>query len=133
MNIAQATTSGTRIGRGAGAEVAGRLFQPSSDNGYLLGVIYALFSGTAIMHRIALLSGLLALTSCTSTPTVVENSAAAVTVRYDGIVNKIDDATQVAQKACAAHDKMARLRKVNDEGIGQHFGHFDCISLTGLP
>ena len=85
------------------------------------------------MHRIALLlSGLLELTACTATPTVVENSAAAVTVRYDGIVNKIDDATQVAQKACASHDRIARLRKVNDEGIGQHFGHFDCISPTGL-
>jgi hypothetical protein len=79
------------------------------------------------MHRIALLSGLLALTACTATPTVVENSAAAVTVRYDGIVNNIDDATQVAQKACAAHDKVARLRNVSDRGLGQHFGHFNCV------
>jgi hypothetical protein len=79
------------------------------------------------MQRIALLSGLLALTACTATPTVVENSAAAVTVRYDGIVNNIDDATQVAQKACAAHDKTARLRNVSDQGLGQHFGHFNCV------
>ncbi len=85
------------------------------------------------MHRIALLSGLLAAAGCTATPTVVENSAMAVTVRYDGVVNKIDDATQVAQQVCASHDKIAHLRKVNDEGIGQHFGHFDCISLSGLP
>jgi len=79
------------------------------------------------MHRIALLSGLLALAGCTATPTVVENSAEAVTVRYDGIVNNIDDATQVAQKVCASHDKIARMRKVNDEGLGQHFGHFNCV------
>ena len=79
------------------------------------------------MRRIALLSGLLALAGCTATPTVVENSAEAVTVRYDGIVNNIDDATQVAQKVCASHDKIARLRKVNDEGLGQHFGHFNCV------
>ena len=72
------------------------------------------------MPRIVLLSVLLALAACTSTPTVVENSATAVTVRYDGIANKLDDATQVAQKVCASHDKIARLRKVNDEGIGQH-------------
>jgi len=85
------------------------------------------------MYWIAFLSSLLALAGCAATPAVVENSAAAVTVRYDGIVNKIDDATQVAQKACASHDKIARLRKVNDEGIGQHFGHFDCISANGLP
>jgi hypothetical protein len=133
MNIAQATTSGTRIGRGAASVVVARLFQRSDDNGNLLGVYYRLFREPGIMPRIALLSGLLALVACTSTPTIVENSAAAVTVRYDGIVNKIDDATQVAQKACASHDKIARLRKVNDEGIGQHFGHFDCISPSGLP
>jgi hypothetical protein len=43
MNIAQATTSGTRIGRGAAAEVTARLFQRSNDNGNLPGVIYRLF------------------------------------------------------------------------------------------
>jgi hypothetical protein len=85
------------------------------------------------MLRIALSSGLLALTACTATPTIVENSATAVAVRYDGIVNNLDDAKQLAQKACAAHDKIARLRRVADEGIGRHFGYFDCISATGLP
>ena len=85
------------------------------------------------MRGPALLSGLLALTACSATPTVVENSATEVAVRYDGIVNKLDDAKQLAQKACAAHDKVARLRKVDDQGIGQHFGYFDCISPTGLP
>ena len=84
------------------------------------------------MLRIALLSGLLALTACTSTPTIVENSPTEIAVRYDGIVNKLDDAKQLAQRACAAKDKIARLRKVSDEGIGQHFGYFDCISPTGL-
>jgi hypothetical protein len=44
MNIAQATTSGTRIGRGAGPEVAARLFQRSDDNGNLRGVMYLFFS-----------------------------------------------------------------------------------------
>ena len=85
------------------------------------------------MRGTALLSGLLALTACSATPTVVENTATAVAVRYDGIVNKLDDAKQLAQRACAAHDKIARLRKVDDQGIGQHFGYFDCISPTGLP
>jgi len=79
------------------------------------------------MYRIALFCGLLALTACTATPTVVENSPTAVTVRYDGVANGIDDATQVAQKVCASHGKTARLRKVNDEGLGQHFGHFNCV------
>jgi hypothetical protein len=43
MNIAQATTSGTRIGRGAASAAVARLFQRSDDNGNLLGVIYLLF------------------------------------------------------------------------------------------
>jgi hypothetical protein len=85
------------------------------------------------MHRIALLPGLLTLIACTATPTIVENTATEVAVRYDGIVNKIDDAKQVAQRACAAKDKIAKLRKVDDQGLGQHFGYFDCISPTGLP
>jgi hypothetical protein len=86
------------------------------------------------MHRIALPPlGLLVLTACSAAPTVVENTATEVAVRYDGLVNKLDDAKQVAQKACAGHNKVARLRKVDDLGIGQHFGYFDCISPTGLP
>jgi hypothetical protein len=79
------------------------------------------------LGRIALVSGLLAITGCSSTPEVVENSPTAVTVKYGGVGTDIDDATQVAQKVCGSHGKTARLRKVNDEGIGRHFGHFDCV------
>jgi hypothetical protein len=43
MNIAQATTSGTRIGRGAAAEASARLFQRGNDNANPPGVIYLLF------------------------------------------------------------------------------------------
>jgi hypothetical protein len=79
------------------------------------------------MCRIAVLSALLAVTACSSTTEVVENSPTAVTVRYGGLGTDIEDATQLAQKICASHGKTARLRKVNDEGIGRHFGHFDCV------
>jgi hypothetical protein len=98
----------------------------------------SLFSGEGMTFRsyrtsgVALLSALVALTACSGTPTVLENSPTAVTVRYNGISNNLADATQVAQKACATHGKIARLRKVSDQGLGQHFGHFDCISATGL-
>jgi hypothetical protein len=70
---------------------------------------------------------LFALTCCTSTPTVVESSATAVTVRYDGIANDLDDATQVARKVCATRGKTARLRNASNQGLSQHFGHFDCV------
>jgi len=79
------------------------------------------------MRRIALLSGLLAAAACSGTTEVVENTPTAVTVKYGGMGTDIEDATQLAQKVCASHGKTARLRKVNDEGIGRHFGHFDCV------
>jgi len=82
-------------------------------------------------RRLAL-SALVVLSTCTSTPTIVQNTDTAVAVRYDGIVNGIDDAKQVAEKACAFRGKTARLRRVSDQGLGLHYGYFDCISTTGL-
>jgi len=78
------------------------------------------------------LSVLLVLSACTSTPTVVQNTDAAVAVRYDGIVNGIEDAKLTAEKTCAVRGKTARLRRVSDQGLGQHYGYFDCVSTTGL-
>ena len=78
------------------------------------------------------LSLLLTLTACTSVPTVVRNTDTEVAVRYDGIVNGIDDAKQIAEKACAARNKTARLRRISDKGLGQHYGYFECVSTTGL-
>lgn len=77
-------------------------------------------------------SVLLVLSACTNTPTVVRNTDAEVAVRYDGIVNNIDDAKQIAEQTCAAKGKTARLRRVSDQGLGLHYGYFDCISATGL-
>ena len=73
----------------------------------------------------AALSALVVLSACTSTPTVVRSTDTEVAVRYDGIVNGIDDAKQMAEKACAARSKTARLRRVSDQGLGQHYGYFD--------
>ena len=87
---------------------------------------------TAKKRRLAVLSLALALSVCTSTPTIVRNTATEVDVRYDGIVNGIDDAKQMAEKTCAARGKTARLRRVSDQGLGQHYGYFECVSTTGL-
>jgi hypothetical protein len=77
-------------------------------------------------REIALLSLLaLALAACNG-PAVVESSAAAVTVRYGGI-DGIDEATQLAQNACAIHHKTARLRNTANFGLTERYGHFDCI------
>ena len=72
---------------------------------------------------VALLS--LAVTACSGLA-VVESSATAVTVRYSSL-DGIDEATQVALKACAVHYKTARLRNTANFGLTERYGHFDCI------
>jgi hypothetical protein len=57
---------------------------------------------------------------------IVESSPTAVTVRY-GSLDGIDAATQLAQSACALHRKTARLRNTANFGLGERYGHFDCI------
>jgi hypothetical protein len=49
-----------------------------------------------------------------------------VTLRY-GSLDGIDEATQLAQKACAAHGKTARLRHSANFGLSERYAHFDCV------
>ncbi len=60
---------------------------------------------------------------------IVQHSQSAVSVRYDGIVNGLGRATQAAQRACAAHGRNAKLRRVYYEGLGagERFAFFDCV------
>jgi hypothetical protein len=59
---------------------------------------------------------------------IVENADTHVSVRYDGIMNGLDQATELAKKACAAHGRTAKLQKVYYEGLGagERFAFFDC-------
>ena len=59
-------------------------------------------------------------------PTLIESSEMAVTVRY-GAADGIDEATALAQKACATHSKTARLRNTANFGLTDRYAHFDCI------
>jgi hypothetical protein len=68
---------------------------------------------------------LLALAAC-SGATVIENSATAVTVRYTSLEG-IEEATQLAQKACAVRRKTARLRNTANFGLSDRYAHFDCV------
>jgi hypothetical protein len=72
---------------------------------------------------VALLS--FAITACSGLA-VVESSATAVTVRYSSL-DGIEEATQLAQKACATHRKTARLRNTANFGLTERYRHFDCI------
>ena len=60
---------------------------------------------------------------------IVEGSATHVSIRYDGITNGLDRATDLARRSCAAHGKTAKLRKTYKEGlgIGERFAFFDCV------
>jgi hypothetical protein len=78
--------------------------------------------------RAAALAALLALTGCDAVQ-VVEGNDTHVSVRYDGMMNGLDQATLLAQKACGEHGKTAKLRKTYYEGLGagERFAFFDCV------
>ncbi|MGH7047462.1 MAG: hypothetical protein ACREE2_13860 [Stellaceae bacterium] len=60
---------------------------------------------------------------------IVESSETHVSIRYDGVANGLDQATRLAQKACATHGRTAELRQTYHEGlgIGERFAFFECI------
>jgi hypothetical protein len=78
--------------------------------------------------RAVLLVGLFQLAACDAVQ-IVENADTHVSVRYDGIMNGLDQATELAKKACAAHGRTAKLQKVYYEGLGagERFAFFDCV------
>src|SRR5689334_22654582 len=72
---------------------------------------------------------ILAMSACSGTA-IVESSAGAVTVRYSSL-NGIDEATQIAQKACAVHRKTACLRNTR-QAQAQRALRSVRLHLTGL-
>ena len=78
--------------------------------------------------RAVVLAWLLLFTACDAVQ-VVENASDHVSVRYDGVMNGLDKATELAKRACAAHGKTAQLQKVDYEGLGagERFAFFDCV------
>jgi hypothetical protein len=79
-----------------------------------------------VAFRLSFVALLLLEMAACSGPAIVESSASAVTVRY-GSLEGIDEAAQLAQKACAVHSKTARLRNTANFGLNERYGHFDCI------
>jgi hypothetical protein len=75
-----------------------------------------------------LLVGLLPLVACEAVQ-IVENADTHVSVRYDGIMNGLDQATELAKRACAAHGRTAKLQKIYYQGLGagERFAFFDCV------
>jgi hypothetical protein len=84
--------------------------------------------GAAKGRVTGVLTCLLLLSACDAVE-IVEGSDTHVSIRYDGIMNGLDQATQLAQKSCAVHGKSAKLRKTYYEGLGagERFAFFDCV------
>jgi hypothetical protein len=77
---------------------------------------------------IAWLAGLMSLNACDPVQ-IVEGSDSHVSIRYDGVMNGLDQATELAKKACAEHGRAAKLRRTYYEGLGagERFAFFDCV------
>jgi hypothetical protein len=79
-------------------------------------------AGAALVALLPLLGG------CDAVQ-VVEGSETHVSIRYDGIMNGLDEAKELAQTSCGQYGKTAKLRKTYWEGLGagERFAFFDCI------
>jgi hypothetical protein len=69
---------------------------------------------------------LAALCAC-SGPRITEDTPQAVTIRYDGVVQTLEDATTAAQTVCATHGKTAQLRTTDIKAALERFAHFACV------
>jgi hypothetical protein len=79
-----------------------------------------------IMPGLSAAAFLLLATAACSGPTVIDSSTSAVTIRY-GAMDGLDQATRLAEQACAVHRKSARLRNSANFGLNERYGHFDCV------
>jgi hypothetical protein len=59
---------------------------------------------------------------------VEESTPQAVSIRYDGVIETLEDATEVARKACALYGKTVYLRTVDEPTTVERYAHFDCVS-----
>jgi hypothetical protein len=63
-----------------------------------------------------------------SGPRIIEDTPAAVSIRYDGIVQTLEDATAAARRACTRYGKTAQLRTTDFVANLERYAHFDCIN-----
>jgi hypothetical protein len=79
-------------------------------------------------RRIVFLAGLVLLAGCDAVQ-IIENRNDHVSVRYDGLMNGLDAATELAKRACASHGRTAKLQRVYYEGLGagERFAFFECV------
>jgi hypothetical protein len=76
---------------------------------------------------LALGAVMVALGACSSMK-IVEDTPDSVSIRYDGVVSSLDDATAEANRLCAAHGKIAKLRETDRKAALESYAHYYCMS-----
>jgi hypothetical protein len=76
---------------------------------------------------LALGAVMVALGACSSMK-IVEDTPDSVSIRYDGVVSSLDDATAEANRLCAAHGKIAKLRETDRKAALESYAHYYCVS-----
>lgn len=110
----------TRLAFVAAALVIGPMLADYRDQRWPISISDAI--STALALSLAVLCG------C-SGPRIIENTPAAVTVRYDPLIDSLEDATAAATQACAAYRKIARRRESETrKTLMDRSAHFACVS-----
>jgi hypothetical protein len=76
---------------------------------------------------LALGAVMIGLGACSSMK-VVDDTPESVSIRYDGVVSSLDDATAEANRLCAAHGKTAKLRETDRKAALESYAHYYCVS-----
>jgi hypothetical protein len=80
------------------------------------------------LGRAAWVPGFAVLLCACTTLKVADDTPDSVTIRYDGAISTLDDATAAANRACAAHGKVAKLRDNDVRAALERFARFNCVS-----
>ena len=76
---------------------------------------------------LALGAAMAGLGACSSMK-IVEDTPESVSIRYDGVASSLDDATAEANRLCAAHGKIAKLREADRKAALESYAHYYCVS-----
>jgi hypothetical protein len=66
--------------------------------------------------------------ACSKEAQITESTPQAVSVRYDGVIQSLEDATEAARQACTRYGKTAHLRTIDQIAVMERYAHFDCVS-----
>jgi hypothetical protein len=75
---------------------------------------------------LALGAVMIGLGACSSMK-IIQDTPESVSIRYDGVATSLDDATAEANRLCAAHGKVAKLRETDRKAALESYAHYYCV------